>query len=73
MFVCVLKRTIFLLRTPFGLCALPLVFVRLIGEVLRGTKHHFTQSFLDDILIYSSTFEDHLRHIKIVLDRLQRD
>ena len=59
-------------RAPFGLCALPLVFARLIDEVLRGTKHDFTQSFLDDILIYSSNFEDHLRHIQIVLERLRK-
>ena len=70
-FVCS-KGQFSFLRAPFGLCALPLVFARLIDEVLCGTKHHFTQSFLDDILIYSSTFEDHLRHIKIVSDRLQR-
>ena len=36
-------------RAPFGLSALPMVFARLIDEVLRGTNHHFTQSFIDDI------------------------
>ena len=58
-----LKRKIFPFKAPFGLCAIPLVFARLIDEVLRGTKHHFTQSFLDAILIYSSTFKDHIKHI----------
>ena len=70
-FVCS-KGQFSFLRAPFGLSALPLVFARLIDEVLRGTKHKFTQSFLDDILIYSNTFEEHMQHIKIVLDRLQQ-
>jgi len=69
-FVCSKGQYSFL-RAPFGLCALPLVFARLIDEVLRGTKHKFTQSFIDDILIYSPTFELHLEHIKIVLQRLR--
>ena len=70
-FVCSKGQYSFL-RAPFGLCALPMVFARLIDEVLRGTKHHFTQSFLDDILIYSNTFEEHIKHIQIVLERLRK-
>ena len=34
------------LRAPFGLCVLPLVFAQLMDEVLRGTKHQFTQCFI---------------------------
>ena len=60
------------LRAPFGLCALPLVFARLIDEVLRGIKHEFTQAFLDDILVYSCSFDLHLKHIQIVLERLRK-
>ena len=70
-FVCS-KGQFSFLRAPYGLCALPLVFARLIDEVLRDTKHKYTQSFLDDILIYSSTFEEHVLHIQDVLKRLRK-
>ena len=69
-FVCS-KGQFSFLRAPFGLCALPLVFARLIDEVLRGTKHQFTQTFIDDILLYSSSFSQHMHHIDIVLSRLR--
>ena len=69
-FVCSSGQYSFL-RAPFGLNALPLAFARLIDEVLRGIKHKFTQSFIDDILVYSKTFVEHLEHIAIVLQRLR--
>ena len=39
--------------------------------VLEGLNH-FCQAYLDDILIFSATVEDHIAHINIVFDRLRQ-
>ena len=60
---------------PFGLTNAPAVFQRLMSRVLNGLNPpggpDFVTLFIDDILIFSRTFEDHLRHIEQVLDHLQ--
>ena len=55
---------------PFGLTAAPAIFQELMAKVLQGLDR-FTTAYLDDILIYSATFEDHLKHIQAVFDRLR--
>ena len=56
---------------PFGLTAAPAIFQELMSKVLEGLDH-FATAYLDDILIYSSTLEEHLRHIQEVFDRLRQ-
>ena len=60
---------------PFGLTNAPAVFQRLMSRVINGLNPpggpDFVAIFIDDILIFSRTFEEHLRHIEQVLDRLQ--
>ena len=51
---------------PFGLAQAPAYFQRLVDEVLRGLPFAF--GYLDDILIFSSDIETHLKHIKILFD-----
>ena len=58
---------------PFGLCNAPATFQRIMNHLLREGLDDFVLVFLDDILIYSRTKEEHLRHIKAVLDRLRSE
>jgi hypothetical protein len=57
---------------PFGLCNTPAMFQALMNDVLRPFLHWFVLVFFDDILIYSRSWVDHLRHICAVLEELRR-
>ena len=54
---------------PFGLTQAPAYFQRLIGEVLKGLSFIF--GYLDDILIYSPDMDTHLKHMRIIFQRLR--
>ena len=60
---------------PFGLTNAPGVFQRLIQQVLMGLNPElgpsFVAAYIDDILVFSSTLEDHLQHLRLVLERLK--
>ena len=58
-------------RMPFGLRNAPAAFQRLMTEVLGSLLYDFSLVYIDDIIIYSATYADHLKHISAVLDRLQ--
>jgi len=55
---------------PFGLQGAPATFQRLMDKVVRGMEQ-FTAAYLDDLIIYSESWEDHLNHISQVLQRLR--
>lgn len=52
---------------PFGLCNAPATFERMIDSVLRGLKWKTCLCYLDDIVIFSSTFPQHLQRLDEVL------
>lgn len=55
---------------PFGMSNSPATFNRLMRKVLKDLKH--TVCFLDDILIHTDSFEEHLLELKRVLGRLRQ-
>ena len=53
---------------PFGLCNSQATFQRLMDKVLKGLIN--VESYVDDIIVYSQTFEEHVQHLTEVLKRL---
>ena len=58
---------------PFGLTNAPGTFMHLMHETFRQHLDNFVLVFLDDILIFSKTLEEHERHVKQVLDTLRAE
>ena len=54
---------------PFGLHGAPATFQRCMDAVLRGLS--FVAAYLDDVVIYSDAWSDHLQHLRSVLIRLR--
>ena len=59
-------------RLPFGLANAPGQFQRIMNYVLSGLIGSFVFVYLDDIIIYSPSVEEHVDHLDQVLKRLQR-
>ncbi len=55
---------------PFGLCNAPATFERLMAFVLAGLQWSKCLVYLDDVIVYSETFEQHLQHLQEVFQRL---
>jgi hypothetical protein len=56
---------------PFGLTNAPITFMRLMNEVLREFIGKFVIVYLDDILVFSRTVAEHMKHLATVMQRLQ--
>nr|GEV44295.1 hypothetical protein [Tanacetum cinerariifolium] len=53
---------------PFGLTNTPPVFIDLMNRVCRPYLDKFVIVFIDDILIYSKTWEEHVEHLRHVIN-----
>ena len=59
-------------RMPFGLCNAPGTFQRLMERIFGDQSFQSLLLYLDDIVIYSTTFSQHLQRLEMVLSRLQQ-
>lgn len=55
---------------PFGLTNAPVVFQALVNDVLQDTINKYVFVYLDDILIFSRSLNEHVHHVQTVLQRL---
>ncbi|GKF03501.1 putative reverse transcriptase domain-containing protein, partial [Tanacetum coccineum] len=58
---------------PFGLTNAPAVFMDLMNRVCKPYLDKFVIVFIDDILIYSKTKEDHENHLRLMLELLRKE
>ena len=58
-------------RMPFGLKNAPAVFQRLMEVVLRGC-YDFSAPYIDDIIVFSKSGEEHVQHLRCVLEALRK-
>ena len=58
---------------PFGLCNLPGTFQRLMETTLMGLHRNVCLVYLDDIIIFSQTIEEHLIRLKQILQCLRME
>ncbi len=56
---------------PMGLSVSGSVFCRLIDSVLGDIKYKFVYPYVDDLCIYSKTLDEHIVHVREVLNRLR--
>lgn len=55
---------------PFGLTNAPAVFQTLLNDVLRDYLNQSVFVYLDDIPVFSCNLEEHVQHVRQVLQRL---
>ncbi|XP_065873647.1 uncharacterized protein [Euphorbia lathyris] len=56
---------------PFGLTNAPAAFMAMMNKTFQPYLDHFVVVFIDDILVYSRTTEEHEQHLRIVLQILK--
>ena len=57
---------------PQGLKTAPATFQALMDTLLRGVQFKFVCAYIDDVICYSATFEQHLEHVREVLSRFRK-
>jgi len=58
---------------PFGLTNAPATFCTLMNQVFYEYLDQFVIVYLDDIVVYSTTLEEHKVHLKLVFDKLRQN
>ena len=59
-------------RLPFGFASSPAIFQRMVDMLLGGMKWVFAIGYIDDIIVYSDTWVDHLSHLRQLFVALQK-
>jgi hypothetical protein len=65
--------TLIISLMSFGLTNAPAAIIEAMNKMLHEFLDDFVVVFLDDILIYSKTEEEHERHLRLVLDALRKN
>ena len=55
---------------PFGLTNAPTAFQHMMNDIFREYLDHFVVIYLDAILVFSSSIEDHTQHVRLILSKL---
>ena len=58
-------------RMPSGLKNSPMTFQTVMGHVLKDLNCKHVLCYIDDILVLSSSFQEHLQHLKLVFNKLR--
>ena len=58
---------------PFGLTNAPATFMTVMNEIFKDYLDVFVIIYIDDILVYSKTWKDHLQHVKKILEILRKE
>ena len=58
---------------PFGLTNAPATFMRVMNDVVRPFIDDFVIVYLDDIIVFNKTWEEHSKHVKQTLDVLKKE
>ena len=56
---------------PFGLSNAPATFQRVMDKMLSGATEEFAKTYIDDIVVFSACWRDHVTHLEEVLKRLK--
>ena len=56
---------------PFGLTNAPTIFIDLMQRVFQPYLDQFVMIFIDDILVYSKSEEEHEKHLRTILQTLR--
>jgi len=60
------------LRMPFGLKTAPSIFQRFVNNMLGNARGQFADAYIDDIIIYSNSWAEHLNHIRDILHKIRK-
>jgi transposase InsO family protein len=60
------------LRMPFGLCNAPSTFQRCMDVMLTGLNWKCCLVYIDDILVFSNSLEEHIEHLSQIFERLRK-
>lgn len=59
-------------RMPFGLKNAPSTFQRVMNNVLRGLQNEICCVYLDDVIVYSTSLQEHINRLKLIFERFRQ-
>ena len=59
-------------RVPFSLMNAPIVFQRFMKPTFQDYRDRFLVTYLDDLLVFSSDFNSHLKHLQLTIQSLRK-
>lgn len=57
-------------RVPFGMLTSGFIYQKLMNRILTGYQYLFACAYVDDLICYSSDFTTHLKHLRLILERI---